>query len=111
MDKTELFNLMMILPERIASLRIAMQETVDLLHGAQRELKEVEAHYLLMEDGPVNGKNEQIRAAQLFEKTHPERIRIEELERVVAHREIAVETAENCFQACLAATRLSPFES
>lgn len=107
MDKTELFNLMMGLPDRIASLRMAMQESVDLLHAAQRELKEVEAHYLLMEDGPVNGKNEQIRAAQLFEKTHPERLRIEELERVVAHREIALETAENSFHAVLAATRIS----
>ena len=106
MDKSNLLSKLMDCPQRICDLHRAAQETINLIEQVQRELKESECHYLLDEYGPINGKNEQIREAQLYERTLPERIRLEELRRVLANREISLELAENEFQACLSASRL-----
>lgn len=106
MDKPALISKLMECPLRIRDLRQAAQETTNLIEQVQRELKEAECHFLLDEYGPITGKNEQIREAQLYQKTLPERIRLEELHRVLAYRTISLEMAQNEFQACLAVSRL-----
>lgn len=98
-------------PKTIYDLRKEAQAAIDLIVQVQAELRDRECHYLLMEDGPINGKNEQIRAAQLHEQTAPERARLAELQRVLAQRELLVEHAENQFEAYLTLAKLFAPES
>lgn len=105
-SSAELYKNLGSYPKTIYDLRCSAQETIDLIVQMQAELRDRECQYLLMEDGPINGKNEQIRAAQLHEQTAPERARLAELQRVLARRELLVEHVENQFEACLAMAKL-----
>lgn len=106
LDSAELCKNLATCPKVIFDLRRVAQETIDLIVQVQAELRDRECHYMLMEDGPINGKNEQIRAAQLHEQTAPERARLAELQRVLAQRELLIEHAENQFEAYLAMAKL-----
>jgi hypothetical protein len=77
----------------------------DILHLEDRrrqlmlELQVEEASLLTREGGPINGKNAEIRAAQLLQETGPERVQINEFEREIARIRSALTLQQNLFRA------------
>jgi len=62
------------------------------------ELQLTEAGLLTQADGPINGKNAEIRAAQLLQETAPERIQINEFEREIARKRCELTFRQNMFK-------------
>jgi hypothetical protein len=62
------------------------------------ELQLAEAALLTQADGPINGKNAEIRAAQLLHETAPERIQINEYEREIARKRCELNFRQNMFK-------------
>ena len=62
------------------------------------ELQIAESNLILQEGGPINGKNAEIRAAQLLAETAPERIVINEFEREIARKKCQLNGYQNLFK-------------
>ena len=75
-------------PKLIGALEQVVFEQEEVLRERRIQHKEMEAGSLLQENGPINGKNEQIRQAQLWERLAPERIMVEAAEREVAQSKL-----------------------
>lgn len=75
-------------PKLIGALEQVAFEQEEVLRERRNQHKEMEAKYLLQENGPINGKNEAIRSAQIWERVAPERILIEIAEKEVAQTKL-----------------------
>lgn len=82
---------------------LAAEQEVLALEDRRRELllelQIEEANLLTQENGPINGKNAEIRAAQLLQETAPERIQINEFEREIARKKSELVYQQNLFKA------------
>ena len=86
---------------QIVNIMKAEQEVLTLEDRRRElllELQIAEAHLLTQEGGPINGKNAEIRAAQLLQETAPERIQINEFEREVARKKCELTYHQNVFR-------------
>jgi hypothetical protein len=62
------------------------------------QLQIAESNLLTRIDGPINGKNAEVRAAQLLQETAPERIQINEFEREIARKKSELTYCQNLFK-------------
>jgi hypothetical protein len=85
-------------PQLIGDLEQVAFEQEQTLGERRNQLKELEASLLLQDNGPINGKNEQIRAAQLYERTAPERILVEIAEKEVARARLQLGVEKNAYK-------------
>lgn len=89
-------------PKLIGALEQVAFEQEEVLRERRNQHKEMEAKYLLQENGPINGKNEAIRSAQLWERVAPERILIEIAEKEVAQTKLQLNVEKNAYRSWLA---------
>lgn len=87
----------------------AEREYLDLLEDLEEKkmiLKMAEAQVLLQEDGPITGKNQEMREAQLLRYTGSERVLVK-VAQAKADRQLAeLSRQRNHLAACIALTRL-----
>jgi hypothetical protein len=62
------------------------------------ELQLEEADLLTRDNSPINGKNAEIRAAQLLQETGPAKVQINEFEREIARTKSALTYQQNLFR-------------
>lgn len=85
-------------PKLIGALEQVVFEQEETLRERRNQYLQREAKYLLQENGPINGKNEQIRSAQLYSLVTPERILIEIAEKEVAQSKLQLAVEKNCYR-------------
>ena len=94
-------ELVKILDVQIVNIMNAEQEVLKLEDHRRElllQLQIAEADLLTREGGPINGKNAEIRAAQLLQETAPERVQINEFEREIARRKCELTYHQNVFK-------------
>lgn len=85
--------------EAIYNLENDVLKLEDRRRELMLQLQIEEADLLTQDNGPINGKNAEIRAAQLLQETAPERIQINEFEREIARTRSALTYHQNLFKA------------
>jgi hypothetical protein len=106
MTHQELIDELMALPDRIY---VEEQRLIGMQHQQEEQrflIKNREADLLGQEYGPITGKNEAVRSAQLHLHTAPERVQLLEMESVSRRQLALVEKLRNLLVACEAAARL-----
>ena len=106
--KEKVISRLMELPEEIKNTEIRVIELHDKLQEAKEDLEELKADILLgrVEDVVINGKNAEIRDAQLRQYTAVRRTAVEIAERVLADVKILLNNKNNEFKAMRAIARM-----
>jgi acetylglutamate kinase len=86
-------------PMKILTLEKKVLELEDRRRELMFELQIAEANLLTSDNSIINGKNAEIRAAQLLQETAPERIQINEYEREIARTKSELTFEQNMFRA------------
>jgi hypothetical protein len=86
-------------PAKILTLEKKVLELEDRRRELLLQLQISEANLLTTENSPINGRNAEIRAAQLLQETAPARIQINEYEREIARTKADLTFEQNMFRA------------
>jgi hypothetical protein len=98
MNASDVAKLIVAGPAKILTLEKKVLELEDRRRELMLELQIVEANLLTADNTPINGKNAEIRAAQLLHETAPERIQINEYEREIARTKADLTFEQNMFR-------------
>lgn len=106
METQELIDELTTLPDQIYEEEKKLIEVQHKLQEQKFLLRNSEAHLLSQDYGPITGKNEQTREAQLHLRTAPERVQLLELETAVRLQGAKVDWLRNLLTAFGAVTKL-----
>lgn len=106
MTKQELIKMLL---DATASLANAEEEVAQLeilRRGHEFTLKDKEMRLLLDETGPINGKNAELRTAQLFSLSEPEHVLVMDAEAQVTNKKAELNTRRSMHRSLLAISYL-----
>lgn len=95
MNKQTIISRLLELPVEIAKAEQAVIEAQITLESAKNILTDAESYLLIGENTPVNGKNAEIRAAQLREYTKAEREAVTLAGDTLAQRSVYLRSLQN----------------
>ena len=104
MNRDQVIERLNTLPGLIYEHEKALLAAVETQHELEANLKAKEAELML--SGEIDGKNAEVRAAQMAEKTFSERVGVKEAEKTVANMRANLNAAHNEFNALRAIATL-----
>ena len=88
MTNNQLIQALLTLPESIRATELAIIQLEEKRRQMEFELDSRKADLLTQVDGPINGKNAEIREAQLHIHLLPQRILIADVEKQIAEQKV-----------------------
>ncbi len=99
MDKNKIAERLMELPGVIGLVEMDLLAAINVKNDIKKELEKKEAELLISPDTPINGKNAEIRSAQLKKALAVELTLMEEAEKAVALQRTKLTQRQNEFSA------------
>jgi hypothetical protein len=99
MDKKQVAKRMMELVDELSNAEAKVIGAGFALDVAKAALADIEAELLICEDSPINGKNAEIRAAQMRQETTAERQAIQAAEAALLKEKTSLNKLQNEFKA------------
>lgn len=99
MEKTQVAKRMMELVNELSNQEDTVIGAGFALDEAKAALADIEAELLIREDSPINGKNAEIRAAQMRQETQAERAAIASAEAALIKEKASLNKLQNEFRA------------